>query len=118
MAAGFFESLVSSPASKLVTQRKSKPLAAGVGLGHGALHSGTELLEGFTRNRKNLHRIFFLTKSSSDSARADCEFLFLKRESALERSGEEDEFCCEKQLSASVVSHQENLLLRDWGGIC
>ena len=87
MASRVFESLVSSPASKAVHQQRAS-LKAGIGLGHGASHSGTEFLEGFRRNRKNLHRIFFLIKSSSDSARADCEFSIL----ALERGG--GAFCC------------------------
>src|SRR5256885_4861294 len=87
VASRVFESLVSSPASKVVHQRKASLKSWNRPRPRGS-HSGTEFLEGFRRNRKNLQWIFFLTKSSSDSARADCEFSIL----ALERGG--GAFCC------------------------
>ena len=43
---------------------------AGIGLGHGATHSGTEFLEGFRRFSQEPQKDLFLNQSSSDSARA------------------------------------------------
>ena len=69
VASRVFESLVSCPASNVVHQQKQVS-RAGIGLGHGASHSGTEFLEGFRRFSQEPQKDLFLNQSSSDSARA------------------------------------------------